>query len=61
MSYTNVLKGSLAPELLEEDKSVEGYSLNVKNVAIIDSKDTFRQPERPHNPENVTPEMKSGK
>jgi len=61
MSYSNVLKGSLSEEILNEDKSVEGYSLNVKNVAIINSEDTFKQPEHRHNPEQVTPEIKSGK
>ena len=61
MSYSNVLKGSLAPEILKEDKSIEEYSLNVKNVAIVNSEDTFMQPEPRRLPEQVTPDMKSGK
>jgi len=61
MSYSNVLKGSLAPEILSEDKAVEEYSLNVKNVVIVNSEDTFRQPEPRRIPEQVTPDMKSGK
>jgi zinc protease len=59
MSYSNGLKGSLSKDILNEDKNVEGYSLNVKNVAIINSEDTFKQPQQKHNPEQVTPEMKS--
>ena len=61
MSYSNVLKGSLSKEILSEDQAVEGYSLNVKNVSIIDSQNTFQQPEQRKDPEQVTPKMKSGK
>jgi zinc protease len=59
MSYSSGLKSSLSKEILEEDKSVEGYALNVKSVAIINSADTFKQPEQQNkSQEKVTPEMK---
>ena len=61
MSYSNVLKGSLSKEILDEDKTIEGYSLNVKKVAVINSSDTFRQPQKRTQQEKVVPEMKSGK
>src|SRR5258706_2934534 len=42
MSYSNVLKSALPKEVLEEDKSIENYPLNVKSVSIVNSADTFR-------------------
>lgn len=42
MSYSNILKGVLTPEILAEDKIVETYPLIVTKVDIVDSKDTFR-------------------
>ena len=42
MSYSNVLKGALSQDILEEDKSVENYPIPVKSVRIIKSDDTFR-------------------
>jgi zinc protease len=61
MSYSNVLKGSLSKEILDEDKAVEAYPLNVKSVAIVNSEDTFREPQVRQMPEQVVPQMKSGK
>jgi len=62
MSYSNVLKSSLSPEILKEDKEVEGYKLNVKSVAIINSAETFKEPQqKPSAPEKVVPEMKRTK
>lgn len=59
MSYSKVLASSLSPEILAEDKKVEGYSLNVKSVTVINSADTFKQPVVKNNgPEQMTPQMK---
>ena len=59
MSYSNVLKSSLSPEILSDDKNVENYPLNVKSVAIINSSDTFKQPvTKASTPEKFDPEMK---
>jgi zinc protease len=41
MSYSNSLLGSLSQSILVEDKAIENYKLNVKDVKIVDSKDTF--------------------
>jgi len=41
MSYSNSLKNSLSEKILAEDKSIENYKLNVKEVHIIDSQQTF--------------------
>jgi zinc protease len=41
MSYSNSLKSSLSEKILTEDKTIENYKLNVKDVKIVDSKDTF--------------------
>lgn len=60
MSYSKVLSSSLSPDIVNEDKSVEGYSLNVKSVAVINSSDTFKQPDQKMNdPEKVVPGMKT--
>ena len=42
MSYSNVLKGALSQDILDEDKQVENYPIPVKSVRIIKSDDTFR-------------------
>jgi zinc protease len=41
MSYSNSLKSSLDQKILDEDKTIENYKLNIKDVRIVDSKDTF--------------------
>jgi zinc protease len=41
MSYSNSLKASLAPKILEEDKMIQNYKLKISDVLIVDSKDTF--------------------
>lgn len=42
MSYSNLVKEGLPKEVLAEDEQVANYKLNVKNVSIVDSKDTFK-------------------
>lgn len=42
MSYSNVLKGVLSKDILDEDKLVENYPMKVSNVTIVDSNDTFK-------------------
>jgi len=42
MSYSDNLKAALSSDILEEDKSVESFSLPVNSVSIIKSDDTFR-------------------
>lgn len=42
MSYSNTLRAVLTPELLDEDKTVADYKLNVKKVTIVDSADMFK-------------------
>lgn len=42
MSYSNVLKGVLTPEIFNEDKLVENYMMKVSNINIIDSNTTFK-------------------
>jgi len=42
MSYSNLVKAGLPEEVLKEDQETEDFKLNVKNVTIIDSKDTFK-------------------
>jgi zinc protease len=42
MSYSNALKAGLPKSILDEDEVVSRYPLNVKEVTIVDSKDTFR-------------------
>jgi zinc protease len=42
MTYSNLVKAGLPKEVLAEDDVVATYPLNVKNVTIVDSKDTFR-------------------
>jgi len=42
MSYSNLVKDGLPEEVLNEDAATENFKLNVKNVTIVDSKDTFK-------------------
>ncbi|HLP14750.1 MAG TPA: pitrilysin family protein [Bacteroidota bacterium] len=42
MSYSNSVKAGLPKSVLDEDDVVASYKLNVKNVRIVDSKDTFK-------------------
>jgi len=42
MSYSNLVKAGLPEAILKEDAATENFKLNVKNVTIIDSKDTFK-------------------
>ena len=42
MSYSNLVKAGLSEDILKEDASTENFTLNVKNVTIVDSKDTFK-------------------
>ncbi|MFD2245815.1 M16 family metallopeptidase [Pontibacter ruber] len=42
MSYSNLVKEGLPKEVLAEDEAVANYKLNVKDVKIVDSRDTFQ-------------------
>ena len=42
MSYSNVLRGVLTPDIFAEDKLVENYPLNISKVTIVESNDTFK-------------------
>ncbi|MCW8995092.1 MAG: insulinase family protein [Psychromonas sp.] len=42
MSYSNLVKSGLPEDVLAEDATTENFNLNVKNVTIVDSKDTFK-------------------
>jgi zinc protease len=42
MSYSNTVKARLPEDVLKEDQETENFKLNVKDVMIIDSKDTFK-------------------
>jgi len=42
MSYSNLVKEGLPKEVLAEDDIIANYKLNVKDVKIVDSKDTFK-------------------
>jgi zinc protease len=42
MSYSNIVKAGLSEDILKEDSAAENFKLNVKNVSIVDSKDTFK-------------------
>jgi zinc protease len=43
MSYSNTLKTSLPEKILSEDNVVSTYPLNIKEVRIINSDDTFKK------------------
>jgi len=42
MSYSNLVKAGLPEEVLKEDEATEDFKLNVKEVTIINSADTFK-------------------
>jgi zinc protease len=42
MSYSNLVKEGLPKEILNEDDIIANYKLNVKNVRVVESKDTFK-------------------
>jgi zinc protease len=42
MSYSDLVKAGLSEDILSEDTATENFPLNVKNVTIVDSKDTFK-------------------
>lgn len=42
MSYSDLVKSGLSPEILAEDAEVTDYHLNIKKVTIIPSADTFQ-------------------
>lgn len=42
MSYSNIVKAGLPKEVLTEDDTVANYKLNVNDVKIINSADTFK-------------------
>jgi zinc protease len=42
MSYSNIVKSGLSEDILKEDTATENFKLNVKNVTIVESKDTFK-------------------
>ncbi|TAH42401.1 MAG: insulinase family protein [Bacteroidetes bacterium] len=43
MSYSDGLKASLSPDILNEDRTVESYPMPVKKVSIVESESTFRK------------------
>lgn len=43
MSYSDVLKSVLSPEILQEDELVKSYPMKVSTVTILESNDTFRK------------------
>lgn len=43
MTYSNILKGVLTPEILSEDKEVEALPIKVSKVNIVESNETFRK------------------
>jgi zinc protease len=42
MSYSNLVKEGLPKDVVDEDAQIANYKLNIKNVRIVDSKDTFK-------------------
>ena len=42
MSYADALKATLPSKILDEDKEVSTYKLNVRSVKIVDANDVFR-------------------
>ena len=42
MSYSNLVKAGLPEDVLNEDTATENFQLNIKNVTVVDSKDTFK-------------------
>lgn len=42
MSYSNLVREGLSEDILNEDKAVANYNLNVRSVKIVNSADTFK-------------------
>ena len=42
MSYSNIVKAGLSEDILKDDEVVAGWPLNIKDVKIINSQDTFK-------------------
>ena len=42
MSYSNLVKSGLPTEVLAEDDEIASYPLNIKNVTVVNSADTFK-------------------
>ena len=42
MSYSNLVKEGLPKAVITEDEAIANFKLNVKEVKIVDSKETFR-------------------
>ena len=42
MSYSNLVKAGLPEDIIQKDEAVANYKLNVKNVKIVNSADTFQ-------------------
>jgi len=42
MSYSNLVKAGLPEDVLAEDEEVAGFKLNVKNVTVIKTEETFK-------------------
>ncbi|MBC5993448.1 M16 family metallopeptidase [Pontibacter cellulosilyticus] len=42
MSYSNLVREGLPQEVIAEDDKIANYKLNVKDVKIVDSKETFK-------------------
>ena len=42
MSYSNIVKAGLPKEVLAEDDEVANYKLNIKEVKLVNSQDTFK-------------------
>lgn len=42
MSYAKVVREGLPKEILTEDEQVATYKVNVTNVKVVDTKDTFK-------------------
>ena len=42
MSYSDLVKSGLPPDILAEDEQVANFKLNVKNVTITESANTFQ-------------------
>jgi zinc protease len=41
MSYSNTLKASLPDDIFKEDNSVSTYPLNIREVRMVNSAETF--------------------
>lgn len=43
MSYSNLVKSGLPESVLKEDDEAADYKLNIKNIKLVESKDTFKK------------------